>query len=174
MWIFDLCQKARPTSSLEIGMAYGYSTLFFLAALKANGLGHHTAVDPHQDYWKGIGQALIPKLRMSDTCHVSNELGVQAMIRLGMEKRAFEVIFIDGSHRFDDILVDFTLAAQICAPGGHIVIDDMWMPSIKKAASFIRSNRSDFTEIKTPIQNIAVFQLTGPDKREWDHFVEFA
>jgi Predicted O-methyltransferase len=173
IWIFDLCRKVKPEATLEIGMAYGFSTMFFLAALKANRSGRHTAVDPYQDHWHGIGKALIAKLQISDQCQASDELGVQAMVRFGLEKRSFDVIFIDGSHRFDDVLVDFTLAAQICAPGGYIVMDDMWMPSIKKAVSFIRTNRTDFTEIKTPIQNIAAFQLNGPDKREWDHFAEF-
>jgi hypothetical protein len=29
-------------------MAYGYSTLYFLAAIARNQTGHHTAIDPFQ------------------------------------------------------------------------------------------------------------------------------
>jgi len=44
MWLYDLCRVAKPKSTLEIGMAYGYSTLYFLAALANNQIGTHTAV----------------------------------------------------------------------------------------------------------------------------------
>src|ERR1700730_15866182 len=48
MWIYDLCLSVKPKSTLEIGMAYGYSTLYFLAAITRNQAGHHTAIDPFQ------------------------------------------------------------------------------------------------------------------------------
>jgi predicted O-methyltransferase YrrM len=48
MWIYNLCLSAKPAATLEIGMAYGYSTIFFLAAgAKIGGL-RHTAIDPFQ------------------------------------------------------------------------------------------------------------------------------
>lgn len=53
--------------------------------------------------------------------------------RLGAPRDAaekFDLIFIDGSHRFDDVLVDFTLAAELCPIGGSIVFDDAFMKSI--------------------------------------------
>ena len=53
-------------------------------------------------------------------------------------------------------------------------MDDMWMPSIKRAVEFIRRNRPDFTEVRTGLSNIAVFQLSGKDDRAWDHFVDFS
>jgi hypothetical protein len=84
------------------------------------------------------------------------------------------VIFIDGNHRFDDVLVDFTLSAELCPMGGCIVMDDMWMPSIRRAVAFIRSNRNDFEEIKTPVSNIAAFQRICADGRQWHHYVEFS
>ena len=78
-----------------------------------------------------------------------------------------------GDHRFDRVLFDFSLASFVCEPGGHIILDDMWMPSIQRVASFIRLNRPDFTEVRTPVRNVAVFRMTGADTRQWDHFVPF-
>ena len=37
MWIYDLCLKVQAKATLEIGMAYGFSTLFFLAARCSGG-----------------------------------------------------------------------------------------------------------------------------------------
>jgi hypothetical protein len=43
MWLYDLCRETKPKATLEIGLAYGYSTAYFLAAIRENGVGHHTA-----------------------------------------------------------------------------------------------------------------------------------
>jgi predicted O-methyltransferase YrrM len=55
MWLYNLCREAKPKTSLEIGLAYGFSTLYFLAAIRENGVGHHTSVDPFQGHFHGIG-----------------------------------------------------------------------------------------------------------------------
>ena len=46
--------------------------------------------------------------------------------------------------------------------GGHIILEDMWLPSIQRDVAFIRENREDFTEVETP----------GADDREFKHFME--
>ena len=73
-----------------------------------------------------------------------------------------------GTTVFDDVLVDFILSSEVCAIGGHIILDDMWMPAIQKVAAFTRTNRKDFIEIPTPIENIAAFQKIAEDTRSWD------
>jgi hypothetical protein len=77
---------------------------------------------------------------------------------------------IDGYHTFDAVLIDFSLASLVSDPGAYIILDDVWMPSNRKAVSFTRSNRPDFTRVLSPVTNLAVFHT---DKRKWDHFVPF-
>ena len=59
MWIDELCRKVKPQATLEIGLAYGFSTIYFLAVLAENGNGHHSSIDPYQrchpGRWAGIG-----------------------------------------------------------------------------------------------------------------------
>src|ERR1700677_1822896 len=56
MWLHDLCLKLKPARTLEIGMAYGFSTLYILAALDEIGAGRHTAIDPWQEeLWHNVG-----------------------------------------------------------------------------------------------------------------------
>jgi hypothetical protein len=173
MWMYRLCREVKPKKTLEIGLAYGYSTLYFLAAIRENGFGLHTSVDPFQGVWHGIGSCCAQSVDMSESFRFIDEKGVPAMVRFADRGESFEVIFIDGNHRFDDALVDFTLAAELCPTGGCIILDDMWMISIRRVAAFIRSNRTDFEELKTPVTNIAVFRRTGEDTRPWTHYVEF-
>jgi predicted O-methyltransferase YrrM len=195
MWLHDLCRKAKPEKTLEIGLAYGFSTLFFLAAIKANGRGEHVAIDPCQaDRWDGIGAQCGRNVGMDHAFHFVPETSVQALTRFARDGRMFDIIFVDGAHFFDAAIVDFFLAADVCSPGGYIILDDLWLPAIRKVVAFVRSNRLDFTEVETPLHrlwarwstraparvireialaNVAVFQKTGDDKRVWSHFVDF-
>jgi len=175
LWLYQLIREEKPDETLEIGLAYGFSTVYILAALHANGKGRHTALDPFQDgFWRGIGATRdrVTGVRPG-TFEFSRETSVQGLARLARERRQFGVIFIDGNHLFDAALVDFFLAAPLCQIGGHVVLDDLWLPSIERVASFVRRNRADFVEVPTPIGNIAVFRRTDEDKRDWKHFVPF-
>ncbi|MGA3163975.1 MAG: class I SAM-dependent methyltransferase [Verrucomicrobiota bacterium] len=174
MWLYKLYCESKPKSSLEVGMAYGFSTIFFLAALAKNGSGSHIAIDPFQkSLWHGIGLQKIIETRSEGVTRFMEDYSFHAVTDLSRAGRTFEFIFIDGNHRFDDVLVDFTLCARLCPIGGLIIFDDLWMPSVQMVISFIHSNRSDFVEIPSPISNIAMFRRNSADDRKWNHFTKF-
>jgi predicted O-methyltransferase YrrM len=173
MWLYSLCRESKPKATLEIGLAYGFSTVYFLAAIHENGLGYHTAIDPFQRGYQGIGSRQSQTLGMGDRFLLIEDKSFPALIHLAERGKMFEVIFVDGNHHFDNALVDFTLSAELCPMGGCIILDDMWMPSIRMAVAFIRSNRKDFEEIHTPVRNIAAFRRIGKDARDWRHYVGF-
>jgi predicted O-methyltransferase YrrM len=177
MWIYELCRKAKPHATLEIGLAYGFSTIYFLAALAENGDSRHTAIDPYQRrlpevIWAGIGLGHGRRLG-GDRFRFIEEPSFPALIHLADQSERFDVIFVDGAHLFDRVLVDFTLSAELCSKGGYIIFDDCEWPSIQRVVSFLRSNRRDFAEVETPVASIAVFQRTGMDGRNGKHFAEF-
>ncbi|MCX5905219.1 MAG: class I SAM-dependent methyltransferase [Proteobacteria bacterium] len=175
LWMYELCRKIKPQRTLEIGFAYGFSTMFFLAAIQANGMGMHVAMDPFEktEEYYGIGLQKVKELGMQRFFRFMEEkdiTGIPALIREGLQ---FDVIFIDGNHRFDDVYLDFTLCDYVCAKNGFIILDDSWLPSISRVISFIEKNRSDYRRYPSPIENIRVFQKVGDDHRNWDHFVDF-
>jgi predicted O-methyltransferase YrrM len=173
-WLFDLCVSLKPARTIEIGLAYGFSTLFFLAAIANNRIGHHTAVDPFQNnYWHGIGAERVRFTGMDSKFTLMEDYSTRAATDLARKNITFDLIFIDGNHRFDDVLTDFYLYAPLCKIGGGIIFDDLWMPSIKTVVGFIRSNRTDFIEIATPQPNITVFGKVSEDARPWDNFHDF-
>jgi predicted O-methyltransferase YrrM len=178
MWLYHFCLSTKPKSTLEIGMAYGFSTLYFLAAIARNQTGHHTAIDPYQrSHWSGIGLAHANALGFAaepdTTFRFIEDRSDRAATDLGRSNFNFDLIFIDGNHRFDDVLVDFYLYAPLCAIGGRIVFDDIWMSSVQTAVSFIGANRTDFVELSAAEPNVRVFQRVGDDLREWNHFCRF-
>ena len=180
MTLFRLGVETKVTATLEVGLAYGFSTVYLLAALDHNGGGSHTAIDPFQATdWSGIGLTTATTLvraasdlTIDSFTHIE-ERSDAALIDLAREGRTFGLTFIDGYHRFDDVLVDFTLAARMCPVGGVIVLHDMWLDSIAAVASFLRWNRFDFAEITTGCDNLFAARRVGADLRNWDHFVEF-
>jgi predicted O-methyltransferase YrrM len=172
MWLYELLRKLKPRETLEIGMGYGFSTLFILAATIDG--SHHTAIDPFQrSHWCAIGLANAQALGAPSSFRFIEERSDQSAVDLAREFRSFDLIFIDGNHRFDDVLVDFYLYAELCRVGGMIIFDDTWMSSIQSVLSFVRSNRSDFRELRTPEPNVALFEKIAVDTRLWTHFRSF-
>lgn len=176
--LFDLYVAARPANSLEVGMAYGFSTLYFLAAIAANGRGKHVAIDPYQnDAWHGIGQTLAQTvahdLGRADAFQLIEDRSDRTVVDLLRSGRRFDFIFIDGNHRFDDVLVDVYGCAQLCEVGGLLILDDMWMPSVRSVARFVRRNRADFVEVPVDEPNLCVWRKVGEDVRRWNDFRRF-
>lgn len=178
MWLYELCMAGKPAATVEIGMAYGYSTLYFLAAIAANQRGSHTAIDPFQgSTWHGIGavhaRAALGAQGADSAFRLIEDRSDRASADLSRAGARFDMVLIDGNHRFDDVLVDFYLYAPLCAIGGLVVLDDVWMSSIRTVVSYIRANRSDFVEIASGQQNVAVFRKVSDDSRSWRHFRRF-
>ena len=178
--LHSLCVTDRVTAILEVGLAYGFSTVFLLAALDQVGGGTHTAIDPFQmTDWHGIGithahELIAHSARLTSRSFTwIEERSDRALVDLERAGRTYGLVFIDGYHRFDDALVDFTLSARMCGSGGLIVFHDMWLDSIKAVASFVRHDRADLAEVPTACENLCVFRRTGEDRRDWSHFVDF-
>jgi predicted O-methyltransferase YrrM len=173
LWLYHLCLENKAQRTLEVGVGYGFSTLYFLAAA-AKTAARHTSIDRSESTGShGIGIANVRKAGMDGVFRFLEEASATAIPQLAKEGLQFDVIFLDGNHRFDYILADFALSTLVCKQNGIIVFDDMWMPSVRKVASFVRSNRKDFTEIPTQVENISAFRRTAEDQRVWTHFVDF-
>ena len=175
-----LCVEGGATTLLEVGLAYGFSTVFLLAALEKAGGGTLASIDPYQaSDWHGIGAGNARRLVSGSPVLAPGSFSwvedrsERALVDLERAGRRHDLTFIDGYHRFDDVLVDFTLAARVCSPGGLIVLHDRWLDSVEAVVSFVRHNRGDFAEVPTACENLGVFRRTGEDLRDWSHFVDF-
>jgi predicted O-methyltransferase YrrM len=174
-YIYDICKKVKPHHTLEVGFAEGFSTMYFMAAIKANGGGFHVAIDPFENtQWHGLGLEKIQEAGMKEKFRFMEAKSVSALPVLNSEAASFEIIFIDGDHRFDGTFTDFVLSDPICAKGGYILFHDVQLESTKKVLSFLERNRSDYMRRSVPKNvNIAAFQKIGDDRRDWLHFVNF-
>lgn len=83
------------------------------------------------------------------------------------------LIFIDGGHRFENVMTDFVLADQLCSPGGYVVLDDAWYPAIETVVNYVRANRPDYAVAHLPVPNCTVLKKVGQDERGWESFKPF-
>jgi len=140
--LYNLIRTTQAQRTLETGLAYGLSTLFMCQALCDNGAGSHTAVDPSQrTRWKSIGLLNVERAGLDRFLRFLEAPSDRALPELALAGERFDVVFIDGSHRFDHVLLDFYYADKLLRVGGHIMFDDCWMPAVRKACSFILRNR---------------------------------
>jgi len=134
----DLIKKYGSIKSLEIGFAFGISTLFICEALLKNGKNvKHIAIDPYQKEFYGIGIENIKRAGFSHIFEFKEEKSELYLPSLLRRKEKFDFIFIDGDHSFDHCFIDFFYCDRILSLGGIIVLDDINFPSIKKIANYI-------------------------------------
>lgn len=173
--LYDIVRDLKPERSCEIGLAYGFSTLFILTAIANNGKGRHLAVDPNQTRcWHGIGFEKVKEAGLSHLFELHEETSLTFWPKVLAEMTKFDFIFIDGDHRFDGVMIDIYGAARAISPGGVIALDDMWMPSVRTAVSFLETNLRELWRLPSPVANVALFRRKEADlSRDWDHFAPF-
>src|SRR5262249_4741409 len=104
-YLYSLVRQLRPTRTIEVGMANGLSSLFIAQALRDNGTGRHTAIDPFQKSdWHGAGMALVKSAGLADLVELIELPSHQALPDLERAGVRAEFVFIDGSHLFDYVL----------------------------------------------------------------------
>src|SRR5271154_786779 len=132
----------RPSVSLEIGLAYGLSTLFICEALAQVGGQRHIAIDAFQSsMWQGIGIHYVRTAGFGNLVELREELSQDALPRLVAEGIKVDFAYIDGTHTFDQKIVDFFYVDRILSVGGVIAFDDCDWPSIHQVCRFIATNR---------------------------------
>lgn len=132
--------KDDPTiqKTLEIGCAFGISSLFICDALQQKSEPSHTIIDPFQnENYDGIGILNLQRAGIDFVTFIE-ELSELALPSLLKEKEgSFDLIFIDGLHTFDQVMLDFYYANRLIRTGGFIVFDDCGFKSISSALTYI-------------------------------------
>ncbi|WP_031497130.1 class I SAM-dependent methyltransferase [Bryobacter aggregatus] len=141
--LYDKIVGSERRRTIEIGMAYGLSTLSILQAHCDNGGGTHIALDPGQDHrWGNIGLLNVERSGLGKNFRFFEQASHVALPALLAEKQIFDFAFIDGCHLFDYALLDFFYIDKMMEVGGLIMIDDVWMPAVRKLISFILRNQN--------------------------------
>jgi predicted O-methyltransferase YrrM len=121
-----IIDTVQPQVSLEIGMAYGVSTLYLCEAFAQ--LPHpvrHIVMDPFQtEQWRGIGLRNVTAAgyaHMVDFHEARSEFLLPTLLAEGTR---IDFAFVDGWHTFDQVMVEFYYLNRMLRLGGVIAFDD--------------------------------------------------
>jgi len=140
----SLMLETNPQNTLEIGFAFGGSGLVF--ATTHRDLNHqpsqqHIAIDPYQTKaWDDAGMLLIERSDLSGFLDLRQDFSHLVLPQLLQEKRKFDLMYVDGSHLFENVFIDFFYCDKLCEQEGIIMFDDSSDPHIRKVLNFIDSN----------------------------------
>ena len=139
----DLLIAEGVQTVVEVGLAYGRSALAIGEALVAVGAGRplHVIIDPLQaTEWSNVGWRLLRSAGLDAIARLVPQPSSMALPQLVAEGLTAEAAFVDGSHRFHEVFVDLYFLRRIVRPGGVVVLDDHWWPSVGTAARYFEVN----------------------------------
>ncbi|MCA6421671.1 MAG: class I SAM-dependent methyltransferase [Flavobacterium sp.] len=123
-------------NTIEVGCAYGISSLYICAATSHYDDYSHTIIDPFQKDWKNIG-ILNLKRNNWNKFELIEELSEIALPELLKKNKKYDFAFIDGWHTLDHVMIDFFYINRMLEVGGVIAFHDLDMPSQKKLFRYI-------------------------------------
>lgn len=176
----DLVLRERAGSTVEVGLGLGLSSLAIVEGLLASGRAGvaHVSIDPGQDWCDRAGVRTIAESGAAGIVQIIEKPSAIVLGQLWDQGRTFDLAFIDGAHWFDSVLVDLFLAMRVVKPGGLIVMDDHWMPSVQTVLAYAVTNFGFTLELfdaQGPGKRLVALRNTdAPHRRSWDHFAPFS
>lgn len=141
-----LMLERKPERTLEIGLSFGGSALLIAAThrdLNRSPAAQHVAIDPFQKtVWDNAGVASLRRAALDRYVDVRAQFSSIALPQLLDQGRSFDLIYVDGSHLFEDVFVDLYFAVRLLAPSGIVLFDDCSDPHVAKVMRFVVTNWS--------------------------------
>ncbi|MGH9152784.1 MAG: O-methyltransferase [Acidimicrobiales bacterium] len=139
----DLAIREGARATVETGLCFGLSALSMCEALVASGQPdvRHVAMDPGQrSLAGGAGLRALREAGVAGIVEFHERKSQVVLPELLAQGRVFDLAFIDGDHRFDAAFIDLYYLHRLVKPGGLLVVDDVWMPSVRLAVSYFVTN----------------------------------
>jgi len=124
--------KDKPTQAIEIGSFEGMSASFFCDHILTHQDSHLDCVDPYVPYdeQKDMDTEQALSRFLANTKEYGSKITLHRELSstyLKSRTQMADIIYIDGSHRSDDCLIDAIQAHLLLNPGGILIFDDyLW------------------------------------------------
>lgn len=140
----QLMLQNKPKRTLEIGLSFGGSCLLFTAThreLTGQAAQQHMAVDPfQQEAWDDAGLMAVERAGLSGYLNFQPYFSSVILPRLVENSEQFDLVYIDGSHLFEDVFIDAYYTSRLLSEGGVVTFDDCRDPHVRKVLEFIGRN----------------------------------
>jgi predicted O-methyltransferase YrrM len=133
-WIKDY----RCSQLIEIGLAYGISSLFICDAIADQPEAVYHIIDPHQTRnWQGVGLRHLQAAGYGTRFHFYENYAECVLPHLWQAGFRCDFALIDGRHTFDQTLVDFFWINKLLVVNGLVIFDDIQLPAIQRATKYV-------------------------------------
>lgn len=184
-------REYRPGRLLEIGLAYGISSLCINQVVQEWHVDSYHIIDAFQhSQWRGVGLRHLQMIGVAEKCSLHEELSELCLPGLLAAGERFDFAFVDGWHSFDQALLEFFYINRMLEVGGIVVFDDVHLPGIQKVLAHVNTypcyqRLSEPTDVAlslqakvrrlagVPVVRLAAFRKTKDDSRNWDWFEDF-
>jgi predicted O-methyltransferase YrrM len=137
-------RTVAPTHAIEIGMAYGISTLYILDVLASAAVPDAAliSVDPFQStQWRAAGIENVNRFGFSGLHRLIEEPDYVALPHLLIEGERFQFAYVDGDHGLDHVILDLFYLDRLLDVGGVVGLNDVQLLSVKGAIEFLVTHR---------------------------------
>lgn len=141
--LYRMVLRRKPRTVIEVGMAYGISTLSILTALKELGDDRRLiSIDPGQSTtWHGAGKLAVSRSGLGSLHQLMETYDYFALPELLKSGQRIELAYIDGWHTFDFVLLDLFYLDRMLNVGGVMAFNDCGFRSVHRAIKFLLSHR---------------------------------
>lgn len=132
-----LYEKVKPKKSLEVGLAYGISTLFILEKAREMGASDksHIVIEPFS--WGTAAIYNIRQEQLENYVEIRNELSDVVIPTMYLNNERIQFAYVDTTKLFDVVMQDFYFIDKILDVGGVVIIDDSSTGGISLVVRFI-------------------------------------
>jgi cephalosporin hydroxylase len=159
-----LLLNAKPGKTLEIGLGCGGSALAFAASHRDLGQPpqrQHIAIDAFQTrIYDDVGRLQLEEAGLSGYVDIRESLSCYELPKIADSGGSFDLVYIDGSHQFEDVFCDFYFVWILTAIGGYILFDDSAYKEVAKVIKHIQKNLSSFFE-QIPVHRLSKKRLSA-------------
>ena len=152
--MYRFLKENRPKTVIEIGMAYGVSSLAVLTALEENNHGRLISIDPYLPGFEHVRESALMAIEKAGLAHRHTHLHMGsefALPKLCTDAVSADFVYIDGHHGFDHAFVDFFFADKLVPVGGTIAFDDSQWRSVHRVIRYLVMHRH-YEELKVGLE----------------------
>ena len=135
---------ARDPRVVEIGSYKGRSTIAIASALAESGRGSLVSIDPHKPTGKAsyarehgeldtLAEFQQNVARAGVAAYVTSIQATSREARSTYDGRPIDMLFVDGSHDYEDVLADIDAWAPLLAAGAIAAFNDPYGPGVNRA-----------------------------------------
>lgn len=148
----NLLVREAPKRTLEVGLSFGGSAIVFASYhrdVSHDPAGQHLALDPFQtSVWDDAGLVALERAGLDGFVSFVQDFSALELPNQLRSGKSVDLAYIDGSHLFEDVFIDFFYVSRLLNTGGLVVFDDCSDPNVSKVLRFIRRNlASSFCEV---------------------------